>query len=150
MKTKLSHSSPLTVALIVAAGLMLLHADPARADCQEKGRSVSAAAAKGGAGARGGDRLIAVYGPGGKFIGEVKLSEIDANATVLDCDESYGLVLVHIGGKAQWVDRLEVNIRRKDDVACIVESASQRDDHTEPVSSGVGENCKPANPPKGR
>lgn len=119
-----------------------LTAPAAGADCPDKGRPIELVA-KG----KGGGRSVAklgVFDANGKFLEEVDASLVDTGATVKACNERYGLVQISIGGQLRWVDRLDVKIRRTAAAPCQVDANRQAPDHTEPVSSGVGEHCTPA------
>jgi len=62
---------------------------------------------------------------------------------VLACNEELGLVKILLDGKENWVDRLAISIRPAGGGACVTKSPSRAADRTEPVSSGIGENCMP-------
>jgi hypothetical protein len=117
-------------------------APAAGADCPDIGKPIELVA-KGKGGGRSGAKL-GVFDANGKFLEEVDAALVDAGATVKACNERYGLVQISIGGQLRWVDRLEVKIRRTDAAPCQLDANRQAPDHTEPVSSGVGEPCAPA------
>lgn len=86
-------------------------------------------------------KKIAVFQADGKWLKDADAAALAAGAKVLDCNESLGLVKVEIEGKAQWVDRLALDIRNPRGPDCVARAASRPADVTEPVTSGVSENC---------
>jgi len=88
-------------------------------------------------------KTIAVFTAAGKFLRDAQDKEVAADSRVLACNEELGLVKILLDGKENWVDRLAISIRPAGGGACVTKSPSRAADRTEPVSSGIGENCVP-------
>jgi hypothetical protein len=86
---------------------------------------------------------VAVFAANGKFERDAPSTDLAADARVLACNEDLGLVKVRLAGAESWVDRLAVSIRPTAGVTCVAKAPTRAADRTEPVSSGIGENCKP-------
>jgi len=86
---------------------------------------------------------VAVFAANGKFLRDASGKEVAADARVLACNEELGLVKIRLAGEDSWVDRLAVSIRPAAGGSCIAKAPSRAGDRTEPVSSGIGENCTP-------
>ena len=92
-------------------------------------------------------KTIAVFTAAGKFLRDAQDKEVAADARVLACNEELGLVKILLDGKENWVDRLAVSIRPAGGGTCVTKSPTRAADRTEPVSSGIGENCVPEKSP---
>lgn len=123
-----------TVTLVFLLTCLMIALPANASDCKIKNRPIIGAL----------KARVGVFDANGKFAREVDSKTVDAGAVVLDCNEQLGLVLVKIAGRAEWVDRLDLNIRAAEAAPCLTAPARQRPDHTEPVSSGIGEHCEPA------
>ena len=86
---------------------------------------------------------VAVFSADGKFLRDAPGTAVAADARVLACNEELGLVKIRLAGEDSWVDRLAVSIRPAGGGTCISKAPTRPADRTEPVSSGIGENCTP-------
>ena len=89
---------------------------------------------------------LAVFAANGKFLHDAQRKDVAADAKVLACNEELGLVKILLAGEEQWVDRLAVSIRPAGGGICVSKAPTRPADRTEPVSSGIGENCTPEKP----
>jgi hypothetical protein len=132
---------------VALALLLLAGAGPAFADCSPPGMTVAGSI---------GERL-GVYDADGKFSREIGRDELVPGSSLVDCDESLGLVKVALAsGTEAWLDRAELKLavagQAETRKVCVQAASSRAADHKEAAVSGIDpkapKDCVPPTPAK--